>query len=421
MAALAQTTITPVVTFNGANGATPVAALIQANDGNFYGTTSFGGATSTNGTGSDASGAIFEITPSGTYTLLYSFTGGTDGSVPAGALYQGDDGNFYGTTSGNNGQNGSGTIFRFKPGTGTAGTLTTLYTFTGAADGGVPLAGLVEDSNGNFWGTTSVDGTGSAGTVFMINADHELTTVYPFCSSPNCTDGSTPVASLVQGNDGNFYGTTQQGGTNSSGTIFKITPTGEFTSLYSFCPISGCPDGSKPSAALIVGPDGNFYGTAANGGTSGFGTAFRITPAGALTTLHSFTGMGSEGGTPLGALVLGADFNFYGTTQQGGTTGNNGTVFQMDSSGDVLSWDLTLANGSHPAAALVEGGTSPLFYGTAASGGATGDGTVFQLAVVATGGGTFTISGQVANLAGPGVTGVTMTLSGSARDRKSVV
>src|ERR1035438_8921410 len=333
MAALAQTTITPVVTFNGANGATPVAALIQGTDGNFYGTTSFGGATSTNGTGSDASGAIFEITPSGTYTLLYSFTGGTDGSVPAGALYQGDDGNFYGTTSGNNGQNGSGTIFRFKPGTGTTGTLTTLYTFTGAADGGVPLAGLVEDSNGNFWGTTSVDGTGSAGTVFMINADHELTTVYPFCSSPNCTDGSTPAD------------------------------------------------------ALIVGPDGNFYGTAANGGTSGFGTAFRITPAGALTTLHSFTGMGSEGGTPLGALVLGADFNFYGTTQQGGTTGNNGTVFQMDSSGNVVSWDLTLANGSHPAAALVEGGTSLRFYGTAASGGSTGDGTVFQLAVVATGGG----------------------------------
>jgi uncharacterized repeat protein (TIGR03803 family) len=382
----------------------PQASLVQGNDGNFYGTTYYGGATSTNGSGSDAWGTIFEITPSGTYTLLYSFTGGADGTSPAGALVQGTDGNFYGTTSGNNGQNGNGTIFRYKP-----GATAPLTTFTGAADGGVPMAGLVEDDNGNFYGTTSESGTGSAGTVFMMNPDHVVTTLYAFCGSPNCTDGSTPLAPLLQGADGNFYGTTSQGGTGFSGTIFKVTPAGVFTSIYSFCLVSGCPDGSKPAAALIQGSDGSFYGTTPNGGGSGFGTTFRVTSAGVLNTPHSFAGTGVEGGTPLAALVLGSDGNFYGTTEQGGTGGNDGTVFQMDPAGDVFSFDLySVTEGfpARPVAGLVEG-PSLNFYGTTPLGGTANDGTVFQLTM----GGT--ISGTV-TLAGSALPGVTMTLSMAA-------
>lgn len=306
------------------DGYQPFAGLVLATNGNFYGTTSTGGA--------HGSGTVFKITRAGTLSTLYSFcsqTGCADGVQPLAGLVQGTDGNFYGTTHGG-GANGSGTVFKITP-TGT--TLTTLYSFcpkTGCADGFYPWAGLVQGTDGNFYGTTVGGGShGNYGTVFKINpGTHMLTTLYSFCSQTGCTDGTSPYAGLVQGTDGNFYGTTLGGGTNHNGTVFKITSTGTLTTLHRFVHT----DGFAPSAGLVQATDGNFYGTTSAGGANGLGTVFKITPGGmnTLTTLHSFGG--ADGNGPYG-LVQDTNGNFYGTTQYGGAnnvcSGGCGTVFSL--------------------------------------------------------------------------------------------
>jgi len=327
-------TLTMMHSFNNTNydGAKPWAGLVQARDGNFYGTTSWG--------------TVFRITPSGTLTTLYSFCRQprdgfcTDGAYPEDGLVQASDGNFYGTTYGggasnNCGYSGCGTVFRITP----SGTLTTLHSFAGA-DGAIPTAGLVQATDGNFYGTTYggyYSGNYTFGTVFRITPSGTLTTLYSFCQRNGCTDGGAPWAGLVQASDGNFYGTTHQGGTNGYGTVFKITPWGTLTTLYSFCAQSGCPDGRVPFAGLVQASDGNFYGTTYYGGTNcggndnyGCGTVFKITPSGALTTLYSFcpqTGC-TDGAYPFAGLVQATDGNFYGTTYDGGTDGY-GTVFRL--------------------------------------------------------------------------------------------
>ena len=352
--------LTTLYSFAGSDGAQPTAGLVQGSDGNFYGTTSQGGASET--------GTVFKITPSGTLTTLHSFAGGSDGEVPFAGLVQGSDGNFYGTTY-LGGVNEFGTVFKMTP----TGTLTSLYNF--AASGGVlPVAGLVQGSDGNFYGTTTGGGANNAGTVFEITPSGTLTTLYSFARS----DGDDPYGGLLQGSDGNFYGTTTGGGaSNGNGTVFKITPRGILTTLYSF---AGS-DGANPYAALVQGSDGNFYGTTAGGGASnGNGTVFKITPGGTLTTLHSFAG--SDGANPYAALVQGSDGNFYGTTQQGGANNGNGTVFKITPSGTLTSlYSFAGSDGALPGAGLVQGSDGN-FYGTTGGGGAYNDGTVFRLGVV---------------------------------------
>ena len=216
---------------------------------------------------------------SGDLTSLYGFSG-SDGQSPAASLVQGSDGNFYGTTSAG-GTVGDGTVYKITP----AGTLTTLHSFTGS-DGQRPFGALVQGSDGNFYGTTAGDGTnttgGKDGTVFKITPSGTLTTLHTF----DGTDGSDSVAALALGSDGNFYGTTRQGGSKGVGTVFVISPGGVFNTLYSF---SG-PDGANPESDLVQDNNGNFYGTTFAGGTSNDGTIFVITTAGALTVLHDFAG-----------------------------------------------------------------------------------------------------------------------------------
>jgi uncharacterized repeat protein (TIGR02543 family) len=170
--------------------------------------------------------------------------------------------------------------------------------------------------------------------VFKITPTGTLTTLYSFCAQSGCTDGEYPVAGLVQGTDGNFYGTTPEGGANGGGTVFKITPTGTLTTLYSFCAQSGCTDGEDPVAGLVQATDGNFYGTTYEGGTDGFGTIFKITPTGTLTTLYSFSG--PDGAYPEAGLVQATDGNFYGTTEYGGAS-NSGTVFSLTAANYTLT------------------------------------------------------------------------------------
>jgi uncharacterized repeat protein (TIGR03803 family) len=326
-------TLVTIYNFCSQSGCTdgngPRAPLVQGTDSNFYGTTQFGGA--------DNAGTAFKITSSGTLTTLHSFCEQgfypcPDGENPYAGLIQVANGNFYGTTVfGGAASTPVGTVFQITP----TGTLTTLFMFD-ITDGGAPFAGLVQAANGYFYGTAATGGAnGNFGTVFEITSSGALTTLYNFCTQSGCTDGELPYAVLVQGSDGDFYGTTSQGGANSSGTVFKITPTGALTTLYSFCSQSGCTDGKLPFAGLVSATDGNFYGTTYQGGTNNSGTVFKITPAGTLTTLYSFCSQSGcmDGELPYAALIQKTDGNFYGTTYQGGancvSSGGCGAIFSL--------------------------------------------------------------------------------------------
>jgi len=250
-----------------------------------------------------------------------------DGASPSAGLIQGGDGDFYGTTSGD-GQHNYGTVFRI----GADGSFTSLHQFVNlVTDGAGPNGILTQGRDGNFYGTTSGGGTNNNGTVFKITAEGTLTTIWHFGSLSNNMDGKWPLAGLVQGSDGSFYGTTQLGGTNNNGTAFKITPAGILTPLWQFGSLSNKADGSNPDTGLVQGSDGNFYGMAAYLGTKLGGTAFQITTTGTLTVVWQFRSLpnAADGATPLARLVQGSDGSFYGTTAFGGTNGSYGTVFKL--------------------------------------------------------------------------------------------
>jgi uncharacterized repeat protein (TIGR03803 family) len=309
------------------DGAHPYAELVEATDGDLYGTTAAGGVGSC---GHAGCGTIFKITRRGTLTTLHSFCSQgspcADGASPLAALAQATNGDLYGTTEGG-GANHGGTVFNVT----LSGTLTTLYNFcllltTCADDGTGPTGGLVQAPDGNFYGTTS--GVIGGGTVFEITPTGTLTTLHDFDSQNG--DGVVPNAGLVQGTDGSFYGTTFDGGAAGCcrGTVFKITPSGTLTTLHSFCSQGfPCADGANPYAGLVEGTDGNFYGTTTLGGTKESGTVFKITPSGTLTTLYSFGAQSGDGEQPWAALVQATNGDFYGTTQMGGAGG--GTVFRL--------------------------------------------------------------------------------------------
>ena len=354
----AQTRLDVLTAFGPTDPQAPVAPLVQGRDGNFYGTTPQGGASN--------AGAVFQVTPAGVLTLLYSFTGAGDGAYPYAGLIQGTDGNFYGTTSQGGGAN-AGTVFQVTP----VGTLTVLYSFAGT-DGAYPYGGLIQGTDSSFYGTTSQGGASGAGTIFQLSPLGTLSVLYSFTGS---TDGAYPYAGLIQGSDGNFYGTTLQGGASGVGTVFQLTPAA-LTVLYSF---TGGTDGAFPYASLLQGTDGNFYGTTFQGGASNFGTAFQMTPTGSLTVLHGFAG-GTDGAYPFAGLVQGTDGNFYGTTASGGIS-SVGTVFLLTptGAGTVLYSFTGGADGAYPVASLIQA-TNGSFYGTAQSGGDFGNGLVFQFA-----------------------------------------
>jgi uncharacterized repeat protein (TIGR03803 family) len=241
-------------------------------------------------------------------------------------LVQATNRDSYATTAGG-GANGGGTVFKINP----SGTLTTLYSFCsqgGCTDGAYPYAGLIQATNGDFFGTTPAGGANGYGTVFKIATGGTLTTLYSFCSQSGCTDGASPHAGLVQATNGDHYGTTTSGGANGpgTGTVFRITPSGTLTTLYSFCSQSGCTDGAGPYAGLVQATDGDFYGTASGSVTNGAGTVFKITPNGTLTTLHRFDW--TDGAGPYAGLVQATNGDLYGTTWYGGAKGD-GTVFSL--------------------------------------------------------------------------------------------
>ncbi len=265
------------------DGSGPRAALVQGSDGALYGTTAGGG---TNG-----GGTIFKLNTDGSgYEDLYSFGFGGNTMSPAGALVQGSDGTLYGTTSG--GSSFKGTVFKVS--TSGSGFLV-LHTFTGTSgDGANPVAALVLGNDGLLYGTTEHGGSGSGGTVFKLQTSGSgYLVIHPFTGTGG--DGETPAAALIQGSDGALYGTTEAGGSGTVGAVFKLNTDGTgYSTLYSFTFVGGMyPHGLFPEAALVQGNDGELYGTTAgNNGNeaNGDGTVFKLNTNGtAFTTLYSFT------------------------------------------------------------------------------------------------------------------------------------
>jgi uncharacterized repeat protein (TIGR03803 family) len=371
--AVSAQTLTTRVDFDGTNGANPAGPVVQGIDGNLYGVASQGGA--------NGYGTVFTMTHGGVLTTLHSFDG-TDGSLPNAVLLA-TNGDFYGTTYGAGpyyygNAIGPGTVFKITPG----GKFTSRYTFctqTGCADGEYPGGGLVQATNGDLYGITSYGGAYGGGTIFEITPAGKLMTLYSFCSQqPGCTDGETPSAGLIQATNGSLYGTTEYGGAKNAGTVFKMTPGGKLTTLYSFCSQTGCTDGSGPVGAIVQATDGSFYGTTSDYGTGGYGTVFKMTPGGRLTTLYSFCSQPgcTDGYQPYDGLIQATDGNFYGTTPYSAATCavraygyGCGTIFKMTPSGELTTiFSFDGANGLYSYAGLLQA-TSGNFYSVTFFGG----------------------------------------------------
>ncbi len=374
-------------------------------------------------------GAVFKISPSGTVTVVYDFNDATgSGYTPFGGVVLGTDGNFYGTTKAGGNFN-EGTLFKITA----SGPLTTLYNFGTCKypckEGLYPKAPPVQGTDGNFYGTAPnlSDGT-NTGVVYKITSAGKFTTIHAF----DFTAGYNPNAPLIQGSDGNFYGTTTLGGktvtptcvaTFSSatcGTVFKITTAGKVTTLYKF----GKTDGAGPLGPVIQGTDGSFYGTTSEGGTSGLGVVFKLTAAGVLTVLHDFNG--TDGQTPEAGLVQANDGNFYGVASAGGTLGF-GTIFKITSTSDhtfSVLYNFDNTHGATPEVALMQH-TNGILYGDTESGDTHGGGVFYSLNI---GAAEFaklqTLSGKVGtqvSILGQGFTGSTAVSFGGVNATKFTV
>jgi uncharacterized repeat protein (TIGR03803 family) len=291
---------------SGTDGQSPSGDLVVDASGNFYGTTYAGGV--------NGAGTVFKITATGQETVLWNFGSGTDGQKPFGSLVLGQDGNLYGTTS-EGGANGGGTVFKLTP----AGVETVLWDFGAGSDGKTPKGRLLQASDGNFYGTTESGGALTFGAVYKLTLSGTETVLYSFAYG---TDGQGPEG-LVQGPDGTFYGITIGGGTYNAGTAFKVSPNGVESQLWSF---GNGADGRNPDAAPLLSSDGNFYGVTGSGGTNGLGTVYRLTPTGDETVLWSFKD--SDGSDPFSTLTQGPDGTIYGTTYRGGSAGG-GVLFKL--------------------------------------------------------------------------------------------
>lgn len=327
----------------GADGSGPRSTLIRDQASNLYGTTPAGG--NLNNCNGSGCGVVFKLDKTGKETVLYSFAGATDGSIPFEGLVRDKAGNLYGTThiGGDNAcfpPSGCGTVFKLD----TKGLLIVLHRFTGGVDGANPSAALIRDNGGNLYGVTNFGGGGTecvtqqlgCGTVFKVDKQSNETVLYSFSGG---ADGAYPSAELVSDDAGNLYGTTSWGGDPNCigsrgagcGTVFKLDPTGAFTVLYTFV---GGTDGAHSLAPLIQSADGSLYGTTAEGGGTGCpvyqgcGTVFKLDGIGTETVLYHFTG-GADGAGPQGGLILDAADNLYGTALRKGGFHKAGVVFKI--------------------------------------------------------------------------------------------
>jgi len=344
----------------GADGSSPN-SVIRDSAGNLYGTT-------TNGGGTSGAGVVFEVDKSGQETVLYSFTGGADGGNPFGGVVRDAAGNLYGVTD--NGGNGVGVVFKVD----TSGHETVLHSFTGGADGAYPNP-VILDSAGNLYGTTTNGGGISGmGVVFKIDASGNETVLYSFMGG---NDGGYSDAGVIRDSAGNLYGTTYGGGASGAGVVFKVDTSGHETALYSF---TGLADGGNPYAGVIRDSKGNLYGTTPFAGTAGLGVVFKVDTSGNETVLHTFV-RGPDGNQPDNAgVILDSVGNLYGTTAFSGA-GGQGAVYKLDPNGNatVLYAFPGATDGQEPYNNALIFASDGQLYGTTGYGGKTGAGVLYQL------------------------------------------
>jgi uncharacterized repeat protein (TIGR03803 family) len=394
--------VTDIYTFTGTNSsAYPQHVIpVQGRDGRLYGTT--------NGTGSSSYGAIFKLTAAGAFAQLYAFDN-TNGSQPSGGLTLANDGNFYGTTY-SGGSAGFGVLFKISSGGG----YTVLHNFASGTDGAAPASAPILGTDGNLYGTTYGNASASSTVYKYARASGTLSTIYQF---EQAEEGSGVIASLVQATNGNLYGSAYQGGTSNCGTIFEITTSGTLVWTYSFPCLAG---GANPVGALIQGNDGNFYGTTSQGGSYNVGTVFKLSQTGTVSVLYSFQSYfngGADGSTPFGGVIQATDGRLYGSTLAGGSQ-NQGTLFQITNTGAYKLLYSFSNTGNGPEAPPMQD-TSGLFYGTTFEGGKDGFGVVYSLnmglspfVVLAQSRGPI---GSTAEIFGQGFTGTTsVTFNGTA-------
>jgi uncharacterized repeat protein (TIGR03803 family) len=344
---------------SGTDGANSRASLIRDTQGNLYGTTAAGGAY--------GYGTVFSLSSSGVEKILYTFTGGADGGSPYGSLIQDSQGNLYGTTF-SGGAYGDGTVFM----TTKTGVEIVLHSFGSGNDGGYPIGGLVRDAPGNLYGTTYGGGVYGNGTIFEVTPSGVETVLHPFLWA----DGAYPWDALVRDAAGNLYGTTSLGGSYGYGAVFKLAPPGTLSVLYSF---TGGGDGKTPFGSLVRDAQGNLFGTTYSGGAYNYGTIFEVNSSGFERVLHSFTLIGRDGGNPYAGLVQDPNGTLYGTTYYGGK-GNWGTIFMAIPVSNIYSPMYGFAagaDGAGPFGGLVEDPQGYL-YGTTQWYGTNGGGAVFK-------------------------------------------
>lgn len=354
--------LTTLHTFLNSNGGThSYGAVIRATDGNLYGTTYVGGAS--------GYGTVFRLSPSGTYTVLHSFSSSLDGAYPLGGVLQASDGHLYGTTV-NGGMHSYGTLFRLTLG----GTLTTLHSFDYSTGGHPAHMELVQGSDGALFGTTYYGGPGGYGTVFRIttSGSHSILASFDYSNT-----GGYPFSGVVFGSDGALYGTTHQGGYYGYGTVFKATTGGTQTSLHDF---DYHTTGGHPRGRLAVLPDGTLFGLTVSGGANGYGTLFKLSTSGTFTpNIHEFDYYGQVGAHPHSGLTTGSDGNVYGATLYSGS--GHGSIFQVTPAGSLTPiYSRSYEDGIYQYAPLTEA-ENGVFYGTTLHGGIGDRGTVFRLSL----------------------------------------
>jgi uncharacterized repeat protein (TIGR03803 family) len=344
------------------DGAYPLTGVSIDDAGEIYGVTYIGG---THGLGT-----LFKMAPDGTETILRSFGKGRDGAFPRSQpAIDESTGTIYGTTNGGGGSincdGGCGTIWEYAAG----GDYKVLHKFH-FTDGSQPVGKLLRDTMGNLYGITTNGGANNEGEVFEYAASGKFKVLHTFAG----TDGAYPECSLIQDRAGNMYGTTEGGGASNDGTVFEIQSNGRFTTLYSF---TGQSDGANPVGGLDRDKSGNLYGTAENGGVNNVGTVFKLTPNGTLTALYSFTG-GADGANPQGDILRISD-TLYGATSAGGDVNGYGVVYKVDiaSGTETVLHQFSGTDGSTSVSKLAK--KHGKLYGTAAYGGANGDGVVFRI------------------------------------------